>query len=140
MLKGWNERKHCIVLGRKEHGGVGRVGSQSPRPPPAAWLNLGRKEVKAAALLEELRFSTLPPIRAHSASCGPLFSGLLCKGLSAPLTGGCISAIGTALPAPALNLNLVAVHIIPTRFPGVERDNRARPSAWLGCSLLQVSS
>lgn len=100
MLKDWNERKHCIVLGCKEHGGVGRVGSQSPRPPPAAWLNSGRKEVKAAALQEELRFPTLSPIRAHSVSCGPLSSGLLCKGLNAPLTGGCISAIGTALPAP----------------------------------------
>lgn len=114
------------------------MGTQSPRPPPAAWLESGRREVKAAVLGwgDEVVPPCLPLARAPRA---PQFSGLPCLGLTAPLIGVYRAAGGTALPAPALNLDLVAEHMIPTRFPAMEGDNQAS-SPWLGHSLLQGSS
>lgn len=100
---------------------MGRVGTQSPRPPPAAWLSSGRKEVKAAALGWR----------------SEVFPCLLLERTQYSLH---LAVLRAALPAPALNLNLVAERMIPTRFLGVEGDNQARPFACLGCSLLQGSS
>lgn len=80
MLKNWNERKHCVVFGLSVVG-WGRVGLQPPGPHPAAWLNAGRKEVKAAALGRRNESSTSPSVPAHSVClllCPPAGSAKYC--------------------------------------------------------------
>lgn len=71
MLKNWNERKHCVVFGLSMVG-WGRVGPQPPGPHPAAWLNAGRKEVKAAASGRRNKILHLTQCSSPLCPCAPL--------------------------------------------------------------------
>lgn len=108
MLKNWNERKHCVVFGLSMVG-WGRVGPQPPGPHPAAWLNAGRKEVKAAASGRRNEILHLAQCSSPLCPCAPLSSRLVLQSTAAPVLATCTAAaMGIAWPAWMLNLNLVA--------------------------------
>lgn len=121
-----------------KHGGVGERGATAPGPHPAAWLNAGRKEVKAAASGRRNEIFHLAQCSSPLCLSAPL-SQLVLQSTAAAVLATCTAAMGTAWPAQAPNLNLVAGYATYW-VSGLGGKNHVRPPVCLGCSLLQASS
>lgn len=119
MLKDRDEREHCIVLGPQGAWWGGERGDTVPKATSSCLAEFGKEGGESSCFGLEEQNLPLPSVRVHSMRP---------------------AVLKAALPAPALNLNLVAERMLPTRFLGVEGDNQARPYTCLGCSLLQGSS